>query len=99
MTDRQIVRRTTILCHRLVPFLARIQPILALYLLLDCIALGIDLRGRGRGERRLWGVTQRAVGTLGVGQLLLALILELGRVLQALLVVLREEILITESSG
>ena len=93
------IRHTTILRHRLVPFLARIQPVLALYLLLYCIALGVDLGGRGRGQGGLRGVTQRSVGALGVGQLLLALVLELGGVLQALLVVLREEILITESSG
>ena len=65
---------------------------------LDSIALGIHLWGRGRGEGRLWRVTQRAVGTLRVGQLLLALILELGGILQALLVVLRDGISISERS-
>ena len=83
-------RHQIILCHRLVPFLAGIQSILALYLLLHSIALGIDLGGRGRGQGRLGRLTERGVGTLGVRQLLLALILELGLVLQALLVVLRD---------
>ena len=93
------IRHTIILRHRLVPFLARIQPVLALYLLLDCIALGVDLGGRGRGQGGLRGVTQRSVGTLGVGQLLLALVLELGGVLQALLVVLGDKIVISERFG
>ena len=90
---------TIILWHRLVPFLARVEAILALDLFLDSIALGIHLGWRGRTQSWLGtgGVTQGAVGALRVGQLLLALILELGGILQALLVVLRDGAPISET--
>ena len=76
--------------HRLISFLVDIQPILALDLLLDCIALGVDLRGRQGGRR----VAQRSVGPFRVRHLIAVLLLtELRGVGQALLVVLHYEML------